>query len=149
MLTGKFTAIFQYKMLTLFSPLAGGFLTGKVTLASDSGDVSILERTRWKGESSFPAYVSAFDKPAMHNAVRGLKAACEAASPPLTLQEASMRWLMYHSALRESDGIIFGAKTLDQLESNVIESRKGPLSGALLEVVEGMWDLVKEQDEKL
>ncbi|KAK3689232.1 NADP-dependent oxidoreductase domain-containing protein [Podospora appendiculata] len=125
----------------VFSPLAGGFLTGKVTQAIDSGDESALARTRWRGESAFPLYVSDFDTPAMHDAIRKLRAVCEAASPPVTLQEASMRWLMHHSVLRDGDGIVFGAKTVQQIESNVQEARRGPLSPELAEAVDGLYEI--------
>ncbi|KAH8882052.1 Aldo/keto reductase [Thozetella sp. PMI_491] len=130
-----------------YSPLAGGFLTGKVTQAVDSGDESALYRTRWRGESIYKAYVSHFDTPAMHNAVRTVKAVCEAASPALTLQEACLRWLIHHSELRDSDAIILGAKRLDELEKNVTAARRGPLSGTVLHAIETMSKLANK-DEK-
>ena len=84
-----------------------------------------------------------YDKPAMHDAIRRLKAVGEAQSPPVSTQQAAMRWLVHHSPLREGDGIIFGAKRIDQLESNVADARSGPLEGELLEVVEGLWGSVR------
>ncbi len=84
-----------------------------------------LERTRWRGESTFQFFVDSYDTPAMHVAMRKLQAACDAASPPLTPQEVCLRWLMHHSALQDGDAIIFGAKTLEQLEDNVAQAREG------------------------
>lgn len=124
-------------------------MTGKVTQALDSGDESTLERTRWKGESAFQGYVMAFDKPEMHKAIRSLKALCEAATPPLTMQEASLRWIIHHSALQDGDAIIFGAKALDQLESNVIEARRGPLSNEIVNALQDMWETIQSDTEKL
>ncbi|KAK3315560.1 NADP-dependent oxidoreductase domain-containing protein [Apodospora peruviana] len=132
----------------IYSPLAGGFLTGKVTQAVDAGDETALhrDRTRWRGKSTFDGYVKLYDKPAMHNAVRKLRAVCDEASPPLTLPEVTMRWLMHHSPLRDGDAIIFGAKTLQQIENNVAEARRGTLpAGPVLDAVEGLWDLVREK----
>ncbi|KAK3317482.1 NADP-dependent oxidoreductase domain-containing protein [Cercophora scortea] len=127
----------------VYSPLAGGFLTGKVTHAIDTGDASALKRTRWRGESAMQFYVDDFDTPAMHDAIRRLRAACEAASPPVTLQEAAMRWLMHHSALRDGDAIVFGANSLEQIERNVEEARRGPLSAELVKVLDGLFAVAR------
>ena len=110
--------------------------------AAGAGTAPELERTRWRGESSFPFYVALFDKPAMHDAVRTLKAACDAATPPLTPQEAAMRWIVHDSALRDGDGVIFGAKRPDQLEANVADVRRGPLPAGVKKAVEGLWEMV-------
>ncbi len=125
------------------SPLAGGFLTGKVTFATEDPQANNLDRTRWRGESAFQLYGDLFDLPALHQAVRELKVACDAASPPITLQEASLRWILNHSALQDGDAIIIGAKRLDQLESNVVEARGGPLDSAVLAAVENMWTIAE------
>lgn len=82
-------------------------------------------------------FAQAFDQPVRHEAIRKLKKVCDEAG--LTLTEVCMRWLMHHSILQDGDGIIFGAKTLEQLESNVVETRKGPLEGEVLMAVEGLW----------
>lgn len=89
-------------------------------------------------------YPDTFEKPVMHDAIRRLHAACEATSPRLSLQEASLRWLMYHSALEEGDAFIIGAKRIDQLEENVADIRRGPLPQSVLEAVEYMWRLVDD-----
>lgn len=117
------------------SPLAGGFLTGKVTFASDAD----LNRTRWKGDSAMGAYVNVFDTPVMHEAIRKLDAACKAAEPPLSLQEASLRWLVHHSGLQDGDAIILGAKRTHQLESNVEDARRGPLGDDVSKAVDALW----------
>ena len=129
-----------------YSPLAGGFLTGKVTAArdQDKDKNSGLARTRWQGASAYSKYTDTFDTPAMHAAIRTLKAACEGVAgggPALTLQEAALRWLLHHSALsgEHGDGIVFGAKTADHVHSNVAEMRRGPLPERVRSVVEGMY----------
>lgn len=89
-------------------------------------------------------YPDTFEKPVMHDAIRTLHAACEAANPRLSLQEASLRWLMYHSTLEEGDAFIIGAKKIEQLEENVADIQRGPLPQTVLEAVEGMWKLVDD-----
>lgn len=83
----------------------------------------------------------------MHDAVRQLKTACDEATPtPLSTQEAALRWLMHHSALRDGDAIILGATKLPQLVSNVADARKGPLEGQIKHIVDGLWDSVQARD---
>ncbi len=79
----------------------------------------------------------------MHNAIRSLKAACDAASPPVTLTEAALRWVVHHSALGDGDAIIVGAKRVDQLQSNVEDISHGPLPAGLVAAVEGLWGQIK------
>ncbi|KAL7933149.1 NADP-dependent oxidoreductase domain-containing protein [Trichoderma chlorosporum] len=121
-----------------YSPIAGGFLTGKLTFGDN------LHRTRWRGQSAVDPYVQQYDKPVMHSAIRELKEVCDSASPPLTLQEAALRWIFNHSTLREGDGVIVGAKRVDQLEANVKQARAGPLPKKVEETIEGLWAKVKE-----
>lgn len=89
-------------------------------------------------------YPDAFDKPVMHEAMRKLRAACEAADPQLSLQEACLRWITHHSVLQDGDAIIIGAKRIDQLEANVADVGRGPLPESVRQVVEDMWTLVAD-----
>lgn len=115
-----------------------------MTAAIDSGDESSLHRTRWRGESILNGFAQAFDRPVLHDAIRKLKKVADKYG--LTLAEVSLRWLMHHSVLGDGDAIIFGAKTLDQLERNVLETRKGPLEGEVLAAVEGLWGDITKAD---
>lgn len=130
-----------------YSPVAGGFLTGKVTFARGNPGSKALERTRWAGASALPFAIDTYDDPAMHQAIWKLKEACDAVSPQIPLQDAALRWLMHHSALGDGDGIIFGAKTLDQLRANVAGARAGPLPDTVRATVDGLWDLVKNNEQ--
>ncbi|KAI9678386.1 MAG: hypothetical protein M1822_008032 [Bathelium mastoideum] len=124
-----------------FSPLAGGFLTGKVTFAS-SGPPGSLRRTRWEGKSAFKMYTSVFDKPEMHAAIQSIHAVCQ--SNNLSLTEVALRWLMHHSELGAGDAIILGAKTVEQLENNLADCRKPPLPDTIVQAVENMWTRLQE-----
>lgn len=85
--------------LNAYSPLGGGFLTGKLTTGNAEG-------TRL--DSAYGQHFrNWYDHPEFHAALRKLMAAIE----PLGIKpaEAALRWLAYHSALDEADGIVLGA----------------------------------------
>ena len=81
-------------------------------------------------------YPKTYDKPEIHAALRKLHALCQ--KHKLALSEVCLRWLMHHSALSGGDGVIVGAKRIDQLESNLRDCRKGPLDNELVQAVEQM-----------
>lgn len=128
-------------MAYISSPLAGGFLTGKVTDAQTAKTDETLNRTRWTGDSKMAFYPNTFDKPVIHDAIRKLQALCK--EHQTTITEVSLRWLMHHSALGDADGIILGAKTFEQLEGNVKDCRGKALDGDLLAAVEQLWEQTK------
>lgn len=131
-----------------YSPLSGGFLTGKVTAARTAAaqpadgpenPSSVLYRTRFDKTSILQQYNNLYDLPEVHAAMLRFKAACDAQNPPLSTAEASLRWLVYHSALGAGDGIILGAKRTDQLQDNLDQIAKGPLSDEAKAIVEKLW----------
>lgn len=73
----------------------------------------------------------------MHTAFKQLSAVTE----PLGIKgpEASLRWLVYHSALRDGDGLILGFSKVSQLESNVEDIGRGPLPQEVVDVLESIW----------
>ena len=71
------------------------------------------------------------------------KAVADAGIPP---SEAALRWLCYHSALQEADGVILGASNLTHIEQNVASISKGPLPDELVMVIDEVWsDLVEQR----
>jgi len=123
-------------LISMTSPLAGGFLTGKLT----GGDP--LDGTRFEEGNMMGAfYKSMFDKPSMHSAVKKLQAVIKPQG--ITLTEASLRWLVYHSALREGDGVTLGASKMSHLEDNTKDIAKGPLPDDVVEGMEEMWKTCK------
>lgn len=48
-------------------------------------------------------------------AVERIRAACEGAG--ISMVDGTYRWLLSHSALTASDGLLLGASSLDQLDS--------------------------------
>jgi aflatoxin B1 aldehyde reductase len=138
-LTGEYSDRgYSISILTCLSPLAGGFLTRKVSLATPETDLS---GGRWVA-GGHPAYPDTFDKPSVHAAMRKFCKIC--AEKRMSSTEASLRWIMHHSVLGEGDGIILGASRVDQLRGNVQFCRKGPLDEELVKAVEEMWETVKD-----
>ena len=87
-----------------------------------------------------------YDSPPMHTAIQSLHAFLLPRG--ISLPGASLRWLYHHSALRADDGIILGATKMAQVESNVAEIEKGPLSEEVVGEFERLWDVVRGAGEE-
>ncbi|KAF2728642.1 Aldo/keto reductase [Polyplosphaeria fusca] len=123
-----------------FSPLAGGFLTGKVTFAENA---DTLRGTRFEvSETNFGGmrYRGFYDNPVMNEALRRAAPVC--AEKGLGLGEAAMRWLLYHSGLdgERGDGVVIGPNSLEQLEGYVKAMDAGRLPEDLAEALDALWD---------
>jgi len=126
-----------------FSPLAGGFMTGKLTFAAKSPDS--LKGTRFETASDNPmgkAFRHWYDKDSMHAAMRDLSLACEQAGVLPT--SAALRWLAFHSKLGDGDEIVFGATQTEQIEAIVEAISTGPLPSSLADRIEGLWECCRE-----
>ncbi|KAI0882615.1 Aldo/keto reductase [Annulohypoxylon maeteangense] len=108
-----------------YSPLGGGFLTGKLTLGTAEG-------TRLR--SAYGAHFAAwYDRPEFHDAVKKL---LEVIGPlGIKPSEAALRWLAYHSDLGEKDGVILGATKIEQLKQNLEDMEKGALPQAVVDEI--------------
>ena len=62
----------------------------------------------------------------------------------MPLHEAALRWIFYHSALGENDGVILGASKISQIQDNLESIRKGPLEPGLVEVFDEVWAGLEE-----
>lgn len=140
----------QHKMsFNAYSPLAGGFLTGKVTLSKDKSHPEykpLPTRSRWAGESTFAIYPDTFDNSKVHAALTELHDICQRQDPVVSVTEVSLRWLAYHSMLQASDGIILGATKVAQLHNNVTMIKNGPLPEALIAAVNKMHEQAEVGD---
>lgn len=120
-----------------YSPLAGGLLTGNFSLGND------LSGTRFAaGNMIGDLYRPLYDKPQMHTAIRDLHAFLQPRG--VSMVGASLRWLKYHSALGEDDGIILGATKIEQIDDNMAEIAKGPLEASVVDAFEKAWEAVSE-----
>ena len=77
----------------------------------------------------------------MHSAVKKLQAGLDPLG--ISLPVASLRWLYYHSMLGKDDGMILGASSMDQLQSNLDALAKGPLGKGVVKLFDEAWQTVK------
>ncbi|KAJ6054876.1 hypothetical protein N7499_005826 [Penicillium canescens] len=115
-----------------YSPLAGGFLTGRMT----RGDV--VGNGCAPGNTAFQGYSSMYDKPEMHAAITDLQDTIE----PLQISgsQACLRWIYYHSMLGEGDRVILGASKISQIVQNVDDVSKGPLPVEVVQKIDLLWE---------
>jgi aflatoxin B1 aldehyde reductase len=116
----------KHKMtFNAYSPLGGGFLTGKLTQGNAEG-------TRL-GSAYGAHFTRWYDRTEFHDAIRRLMGVIE----PLGIKpsEAALRWLAYHSSLQETDGIILGATKVEQFKENFNDIIKGPLPKEVLDEI--------------
>lgn len=121
-----------------YSPLAGGFLTGKLTSGED------VTNTRFSADSKMGVgHQGWYNKPLMHEAVKNLQGVIKPLN--LSLAGVAVRWLVYHSFLGADDGIIFGGSKISQLEGNLGDIKKGPLDPDLVDQIQKMWKTVRPE----
>ncbi|KAF8208701.1 NADP-dependent oxidoreductase domain-containing protein [Mycena galopus ATCC 62051] len=117
-----------------FSPLAGGFLTGKDSSWKEGNPIAVGYR-RW------------YIQPGMFAAVEKLTDLCKEYSVPLP--EAAMRWLAYHSALRETDAILIGASNVEQVKDAIRAVTAGPLPAGLVKGMDSVFDLCRDDAQSI
>ena len=125
------------------SPLAGGFLTGKLTPNTPS---SQLVGTRFEVADNNPFGRAArhwYDKPSMHEVNERLRGLAETNKMPM--EELAMRWLAYHSALQSDDGIIIGASRPEQAQRTVNIIKAGPLTEKVATELSALWQICREE----
>ncbi|KAF2198552.1 Aldo/keto reductase [Delitschia confertaspora ATCC 74209] len=126
-----------------FSPLAGGFLTGKLTYSQGDDD---LKGTRFEvtdGNYMGMGFRHWYDKPSMHKAVRKLSSACE--EHGISTQNAALRWVVHHSGLTSENGdaVIIGPSNVEQLKKYKEAVDQGALPAVLVDVLDGVWESVE------
>lgn len=139
--SGVLEAVREYEMgFIAYSPLAGGFLTGKFTNGQ-------IEGTRF-ADPRGQFYKGLYDKVEMHEAVKLLESAVtksklDQSANATAISEAALRWLYWHSALNEQDGLILGAANIEQLDANCVAIEKGPLPEQVVQAFENAWKIVE------
>lgn len=123
-----------------YSPLAGGMLTGKVTLSNNNADA--LRGTRFEVSKDNIMGMAGrhwYDKPVFHDAIRKMNALCEAHG--IDMINASMRWVLNHSALdgEQGDGVIIGPRSQHQLDAYATAIHGGPLPQSLVDGINDLW----------
>ncbi|KAL1594339.1 hypothetical protein SLS60_010099 [Paraconiothyrium brasiliense] len=122
------------------SPSAAGMFTGNIN--ANSVDVA---GSRWdKNTRLGQAYEEAYLKPELIEAAGRVADMAKAAG--IGGHDVALRWVMYHSILsgKHGDAVILGCSSVRQMEANLNAIDAGPLSNDLVEVINGVWDVVKE-----
>ncbi|KAJ5660571.1 Aldo/keto reductase subgroup [Penicillium longicatenatum] len=120
-----------------YSPIAGGFLTKAVETLVAGGD------GRWDQTTAMGGlYNALYNKPSM---LKGLKLWEEISNDSgIAKAEIAYRWVAYNSDLKGElgDGLIFGARTLEQVNQTLAGLERGPLPSHIAERIENVWKIV-------
>ncbi|KAL1864602.1 hypothetical protein Daus18300_007619 [Diaporthe australafricana] len=127
-----------------YSPVAGGFLT-KTKKALEEGTAGGRFAAADPGKPASGFYHSLYNKPRLLEGLGRWEGLAELEGAPRA--EVAYRWVYYHSALRRDlgDVVIVGASSPQQIEQTVEGIRKGPLKPEVVEGIEEVWRLVKDE----
>jgi aflatoxin B1 aldehyde reductase len=120
-----------------YNPLAGGLLTGK-------HDFSKLTSTEGRFKDN-DFYYERYGKQDIFAALTQLMTACKEEN--VGMADASLRWLMHHSALAASQGdkLIIGCSSVDQLQQNLASCLDhGGLPSNLTDAFDRSWDVAEK-----
>ncbi|GMI45951.1 hypothetical protein TrCOL_g659 [Triparma columacea] len=121
-----------------YNPLAAGLLTGKHMEGTE-----VLEG-RFKDNQN---YLPRFYTEGNFRALSRIREACEAAN--ISMVEGSYLWLLRHSALGENDGVLLGASSIAQLESNLKaceRAKREVLPEEVRVAFEEAWEVTKTEN---
>ncbi|CAF1309434.1 unnamed protein product [Rotaria magnacalcarata] len=123
--------------IVTYNPLAGGVLSGKYKSSSEIPGEGRFSNAN--GNTSGKLYRDRYFNEIYLDAVNRLSPVVEKYG--LTLAETAFRWLVHHSKLRsfDGDGIIIGASSVEQLNSNLKDLQKGPLPDEVLQALDEAW----------
>jgi aflatoxin B1 aldehyde reductase len=120
-----------------YNPLAAGLLTGK------HGTNDEVLQGRFRNNDN---YLPRFYTSSNFEAVKLIMEQCEI--DQISMVEATYRWLLCHSCLRETDGFLLGASSVDQLDQNLAAcmaaATKEELSAPMLLAFDKAWKLTQE-----
>jgi len=124
----------------VYSPGAGGMLSGKVTRDSTNLKGGRFDKDTMMGQG----YAAIYHKDALFDAARKVHDAAEKAG--ISGHAAALRWVLHHSALKGElgDAMLISASSLNQLEENIEICKAGPLPAELVKIVEDVWGPAKE-----
>jgi aflatoxin B1 aldehyde reductase len=120
-----------------YSPLAGGFLV-------KSRDDIVARKGRFDPSRKYgDLYNKRFNRPCFLDALD--KWAAVAEQEGTTKADLAYRWVKYNSALKPEygDGIIIGARSLEQLEQTLKGLQSGPVSEVAAKAIDEIWEGVK------
>lgn len=120
-----------------YNPLAAGLLAGKHTNPKE------VQKGRFKDN---PNYLPRFYTDQNFEAVDLIRKACE--DEGITMVEATYCWLLRHSVLEKTDGVLLGASSVEQLKQNLsgclAAAKEGTLSTKILEAFDQAWEITRD-----
>ncbi|KAI4599612.1 Aflatoxin B1 aldehyde reductase member 2 [Pestalotiopsis sp. 9143b] len=122
-----------------YSPLAGGFLT------KTREDIKAGEG-RWDPGSTYGQInLAIFNNASMFQALDAWAAISEKWA--ISKADLAYRWVAYHSTLddRFGDALIIGATKVVQLKRTMQGLRDGPLPSQVVDEINAVWDIVKDE----
>ena len=119
-----------------YNPLAGGLLSGSTASRRRPPPPAATAGNEWADR-----YRERFWKKRNFDAIDAIQAALRPLQPPVTLAEASLRWMRHHSGLsgEHGDCVILGASNEAHVEANLRGVEGGPLDNAVVEAFERAW----------
>ncbi|OAX41301.1 Aldo/keto reductase [Rhizopogon vinicolor AM-OR11-026] len=123
-----------------FSPLAGGFFTGRYLSQDDQAEAGgRFDPDRVQGKHHRNRYWN----DTYFSAVNSVREVAKAHD--LTVPEVALRWISHHSRLsRETgDAVIIGASSVNHTERNLLDLEKGPLPDEVVKILDDAWLSVK------
>lgn len=127
----------------VFNPLAGGMLSGKYQF-----DEQPSEPGRFNGHVWAEHYRQRYWKKQNFDALDSIKATLnEVYGNEVNLTQASLRWVIHHSALKGEfgDAMIIGASNMHHLEENLAACAGGPLDERVLKAFQSAWEATKSE----
>ena len=124
-----------------YNPLAGGILSGKYQFEQPPS-----EPGRFAGNEWADRYRARYWKKPIFAAIDAIqRVLAEAEGANVTVTEASLRWMMHHSALRGEHGecVILGASKLEHVEANLRAVKGGPLDERVVKAFDAAWQECK------
>jgi aflatoxin B1 aldehyde reductase len=128
--------------IVVYNPIAGGLFSRQVRTKDtipQEGRFSNVHRNGWQSrgryfrDSTFAAIDLADETLGKFR---------------LNMIEASLRWLMHHSALRVksgNDGIILGVSKVEHLRENLSYLESGPLPDEVVKALNAAWTMTKAE----
>ena len=121
-----------------FSPVGGGILAKPILEIMKPAKGTRYDQMRQFGDIYLTDQIV--------SQLKNVQQKCDEEGVPL--MEATMRWFMHHSPLREEDGFILGASTEQQIDRSLSACEKGPLPESLVNAWEEMWREVGKDPPK-
>lgn len=123
-----------------YNPLAGGVLTGRYKSLELPNEGRFSDA---QGNTSGKLYRDRYFNDVYLDAINHLTPVLN--KHGLTIIETAFRWLVHHSKLRsfDGDGIVIGASSIEQLDTNLKDLKKGPLPDDVVQALDEAWQTTR------